>query len=63
MVEGQEFTAIDQKGRTVQGVVLDVLPWSRWPIKCDVRVNGVRQITQYNVAELDFVSPTQEVAQ
>jgi hypothetical protein len=45
------FKATDLKGRTVEGVVLDVLPWSEWPYKCDVRINGMRSITQFNLNE------------
>ena len=47
----QRFKATDMKGREVVGVVLEVLPWSDWPYKCDVRINGVRQIMQFNLNE------------
>lgn len=51
MQKFQKFKATDMKGREVVGTVLEVLPWSEWPYRCDVRINGVRQIVQFNLNE------------
>lgn len=54
--KGDRFIAYDTKGRLVRGLVMDVHDWSRWPIKCDANVEGIRQIVSYSAAELDVVT-------
>lgn len=52
LAKGQRFTAIDARGRDVKGVCLGVMPWAKWPLRCDVKVAGVRQIQLYSASEL-----------
>lgn len=54
--KGDRFIAYDTKGRLVRGLVMDVLDWAKWPIKCDANVEGIRQIVNYSADELDVVT-------
>lgn len=55
LAKGVHFTALDKLKRDVVGVCLDVFPWSEWPYKCDVRVDGVRRVVQYRAEDFLIV--------
>lgn len=59
LAKGQRFTAIDARGRDVKGVCLGVMPWAKWPLRCDVVVAGVRRIQIYSAAELNHLEVQQ----